>query len=62
MRLSELIITSEEFKNPGYFLTVYVKLTLPASNKGRAFCSAPLFRLDEVKVGDEYAQNLEGDL
>ena len=30
--------------------------------EGRAFCSAPLFRLDEVKVGDEYAQNLEGDL
>ena len=32
VRLSELIITSEEFKNSGYFLTVYVKLTLPASN------------------------------
>ena len=32
------------------------------ARKGRAFCSAPLFRLDEVKVGDEYAQNLEGDL
>lgn len=25
-------------------------------------CKLLVFRLDEVKVGDEYAQNLEGNL
>ena len=46
----------------GYRRSAHHRESRLDARKGRAFCSAPLFRLDEVKVGDEYAQNLEGDL